>query len=182
MAAFAGAELLNRITRPALLLSMERKVSHVNPAGRQYLADGDALLLSNDRLIAFDPKSDDGLSQSFQSMVGDLPQGNAPPSRGWRWRCTRASPSAKVPWSCTSRSLPSKPIYATCSEKPAHGARPSWCRCWRVCRESEGIDGPRFQEGKELGRISITRPSATHGLAVHPTGLTTCALRAAANP
>lgn len=80
-AAFAGAELLNRITRPALLLSNDRQISHMNPAGRQYLADGDALLVSNDRLIAFNTKSDDALSQAFQSMVDELPHGNAQPRR-----------------------------------------------------------------------------------------------------
>jgi DNA-binding CsgD family transcriptional regulator len=89
--AFAGAELLNRLTRPALLLSIDRKISHMNPAGRQYLGDGEALLLSNDRLIAFDPKSDDALSQAFQSMVEDLPQGNAQPRRVVRLR-TRSRP------------------------------------------------------------------------------------------
>jgi DNA-binding CsgD family transcriptional regulator len=93
--AFAGAELLNRLTRPALLLSVGRNISHMNPAGRQYLGGGEALLLSNDRLIAFDPKSDDALSQAFQSMVEELPQGNAQLRRVVRLRTrTRPEPIA----------------------------------------------------------------------------------------
>ena len=84
--AFAGAELLNRITRPALLLSVDRKVTHANPAGQQYLADGEALLLSNDRLIAFDAKSDKALCEAFEAMVDELPQGNAQPRRVIRLR------------------------------------------------------------------------------------------------
>ena len=90
-AAFAGAELLNRITRPALLLSVEGKVSHMNPASRQYLADGNVLLLSNDRLIAFDARSDDALSQAIRSMVDELPRGNSQPRRVVRL-CTRTGP------------------------------------------------------------------------------------------
>lgn len=84
--AFVGAELLNRLDRPALLLSIERKISHMNTAGRKYLADGSALLLSNDRLIALDAKSDWTLSQAYDSMVEELPLGNAQPRRVVRLR------------------------------------------------------------------------------------------------
>ena len=83
-AAFAGAELLHRMPRPAMLLGTDRSVTVLNDLARQYLSDRGALLLARDRLTAFDKDTDEELVTVFQEIVEDIEMGGVPKRRIFR--------------------------------------------------------------------------------------------------
>ncbi len=66
---FAGAELLDRMSRPAILLSVGRTVSLMNTAARRNLARGEALSLRRDRLTAVGDEGERQFSSAFDDLL-----------------------------------------------------------------------------------------------------------------
>jgi hypothetical protein len=76
--AFAGTELLHRMTQPALLWDTDRRVTVRNERARRYLTEKGDLLLVRDRLATLDKRANGELAVAFQTIVQDIPLGGAP--------------------------------------------------------------------------------------------------------
>ena len=75
-ASFAGAELLDRMNRPAYLLSVGRTVSLMNAAARHTLARADVLSLRRDRLAALDEEGERQFSIAFDDLLQRIAAGD----------------------------------------------------------------------------------------------------------
>lgn len=72
----AGAELLDRMPRPAFLLSVGRTVSLMNQAARRSLAHGDTLGLRRDRLIALGEDGERQFAAAFDELMQSIAAGD----------------------------------------------------------------------------------------------------------
>lgn len=79
--AFAGSELLQRMDRPALLLTLERGVSFANERAKTYLFEHNAFLLVRDRLVAQDRRTDEALDEAVKAITRDVEAGVLPQRR-----------------------------------------------------------------------------------------------------
>jgi DNA-binding CsgD family transcriptional regulator len=75
-ASFAGAELLDRMSRPAFLMSVGRTVSLMNAAARRNLARADVLSLRRDRLVALSEEGERQLSIAFEELLLRIASGD----------------------------------------------------------------------------------------------------------
>lgn len=79
--AFTGSELLQRMGRPAWLLTLERGVSFANERAKTYLFEHNAFLLVRDRLVAQDRRTDEALDEAFKAITRDIEAGGIPQRR-----------------------------------------------------------------------------------------------------
>lgn len=107
--AFAGAELLHRLPRPAWLLGEDRSVAFSNDAAQRYLAEGNTLFLARDRLTALNKQTDDELSAVFQAIAGDIRKGGVPKRRIMRLASRHGDASAALSLTVF---VPSESMYA----------------------------------------------------------------------
>lgn len=106
---FAGAELLERLNRPAFLLSIGRTVSLLNAAARRTLARGDILSVQRERLVA---TSDDGerqLAAGFEDLLGRVSAGDVTQRRIVRLRGRAGGPVSAV---SLTAFVPGQTMYA----------------------------------------------------------------------
>jgi DNA-binding CsgD family transcriptional regulator len=106
---FAGAEVLQRMARPAVLLGTDRSVTFMNEMARQYMAKTGALLLASDCLTAFDKASDRKLAQAFRGIVHDIGNGGVPMRRVMRLAGPRSDFATAI---SLTTFVPSESMYA----------------------------------------------------------------------
>ena len=107
--AVAGSELLNRLRRPAFLLSMDRSVSFMNDAAQEHLGHSQVLGLRLDRLIALDVEAERELCRGFECVLLGTRAGEA--SRRVIVRLRRRGGAAAVVASLTAL-LPAETMHA----------------------------------------------------------------------
>jgi DNA-binding CsgD family transcriptional regulator len=110
IATFAGTELLRRMSRPAMLLALDRRVGFMNDAAHLHLRQNNTLLFSRDRLTAFDRKFEVKLDFAFKALQEAISRDEGVPKR----QIIRLEPSSGSPGTALSLTafVPSASLYA----------------------------------------------------------------------
>ncbi|VTU25159.1 hypothetical protein SRS16CHR_03604 [Variovorax sp. SRS16] len=90
-----GIELLARLRAPVVLIDVQRRVRHANPAARALLARDDAIGKSGGRLRCHRPADDSGLSLALHRLLS-TPDGDADAVDRIFLKARSASPGAVV--------------------------------------------------------------------------------------
>ena len=106
---FAGAELLDRLSRPAFLLSVGRTVSLMNVAARRNLARGETLSLRRDRLVALNDDGERHLSEEFEDLLLRISAGDTSQRRVVRLPGRPGSPASAA---SLTAFVPKETMYA----------------------------------------------------------------------
>lgn len=75
--ATAGTEMLQRMSRPAMLLGLDRHVSFMNAAATRFVSETNILALPGDRLFALQCGNDVKLALLFEAIARDIEEKSA---------------------------------------------------------------------------------------------------------